>query len=546
MILSCDEITEEKFLNYEFDAISINNFSIKNDDGQVMEIPGETYLFHTDAAFGHSLIDIYAQFKILKLKYKDIKPFFYETQERRFNQNKITIDQMNSLGYKDAKVFNLSIGNYSFEKVTMFFDMNLTFPQEFYSSNGVTRSMFYFPFCNCPVGSLPCDLPCGQSEHFKYNYLAIDILKESFKDFFNNKKTENIFVSRERYNSRHREQIKLYSNKESLSAQEQEWYWFAKWRYSDKDQYIQDMFKDNGYTIIYAEDHSLIEQIKIFSSAKNIVGLSGTWLFNSFWGNEETSVFEILAVPNHRYHYKQFADYAGVKHSYINVVDLPEEETKKIIQENINRINEKPLSAWEKYKSKAIKQKIDMSLVEQARAENKIHIFKNVFTDLPSLETIMSVVSKYIDEDLLAFPNRSYLLNDFVDGESSDMRLKCRFWSRLAFQIYDPQDLYMSVIPELDPVTEWGLSKYGADIYTGNFGLISLMKNRGVVGNKHSDHVDQFQWVVKGEMIWRTGDNLENEYHLVEGDFVFIPKNLQHEIETLVAPRAAINLILRN
>jgi mannose-6-phosphate isomerase-like protein (cupin superfamily) len=189
---------------------------------------------------------------------------------------------------------------------------------------------------------------------------------------------------------------------------------------------------------------------------------------------------------------------------------------------------------------------IDMALVEQARLENRIHIFKNVFTNLPSLDTIMSMVSKYVDEDLTAFPDRSYLLNDFVEGESSDMRLKCRFWSRMAFQLYDTNDLYMSIIPELAPVTEWGLSHYPADIYTGNFCLVSLMKNRGVVGSKHRDYVDQFQWVIKGEMIWRTGENLENEHHLVEGDFVFIPKNLAHEVETLVAPRVAINLILRN
>ncbi len=189
---------------------------------------------------------------------------------------------------------------------------------------------------------------------------------------------------------------------------------------------------------------------------------------------------------------------------------------------------------------------IDMELVRQSIAENRIHIFKDVFTDLPSLETIMSMVSKYVDEDLTAFPDRSYLLNDFVEGGSSDMRLKCRFWSRMAFQLYDPKDLYMSIIPELAPVTEWGLSQYSEDIYTGNFCLVSLMKNRGVVGSKHRDYVDQFQWVVKGEMIWRTGENLENEHHLVEGDFVFIPKNLAHEVETLVAPRVAINLILRN
>jgi len=152
MILSCDGITQEKFFDYVFDSVSINNFFIKNDDGPVINVPGETYLFQTHSAFGHSLMDIYGQFKILQLKYKNIKPFFYETQNGYFNQNKVTIDQMYFLGYKNPEVFNISVGNYSFEKVIMFFDMNLTFPQEFYSSNGATRSLQYFPFCDCPVG----------------------------------------------------------------------------------------------------------------------------------------------------------------------------------------------------------------------------------------------------------------------------------------------------------------------------------------------------------------------------------------------------------
>ena len=91
MNLSCDKITQEKFFDYVFDSVSISNFSIKNDDGPVIQVPGETYLFHTHSAFGHSLMDIYGQFKILQLKYKNIKPFFYETQNGYFNFKMYTI-----------------------------------------------------------------------------------------------------------------------------------------------------------------------------------------------------------------------------------------------------------------------------------------------------------------------------------------------------------------------------------------------------------------------------------------------------------------------
>lgn len=533
--LSCSSITQEKFLDYDFDTICISNFYIKNDDGPATHVTGETYLFPTYSAYGHSLMDVYAQFKILQLKYKGIKPFFYENgfQGNYFNENKITIDQMDSLGYKHTRIFNISVGNYSFEKVVLFFDMNNTIPEEFYINNGATRSSHYFPFCDCYMGTEKC----GESKYFKYNYLAIDMLKESFKHLFNSDKNKKFFISRQRYHQRYQEEIKYYEGKESLSAEEQNRLYWAKARSTPTELEIQKVFEKNGYEIVYAEDYTLIDQIKMFSSAKSIASISGTGLFNAFWCDENTEVFEILSTIGYKYHYGEFAKYSGTKHKYIDVRNLSiEESLEKINNEIKDNITNTTFGL----------SVIDMNLVQQAIEEKRIHVFKNVFPNKPSWDTLLSVISQYVEEDLGKLPNRSYLLNDFIEGESSDMSLKCRFWSRLALQLYDPQDPYMSIIPELKPVTEWGLSQYAAEIYTGNFGLISLMKNRGVVGKKHSDYVDQFQWVLKGEMIWRTGENLEKEDHIVEGDFVFIPKNLTHEVETLKAPRAAINLILRN
>lgn len=189
---------------------------------------------------------------------------------------------------------------------------------------------------------------------------------------------------------------------------------------------------------------------------------------------------------------------------------------------------------------------IDNSFLDLARSEHRIHIFKNPFPNLPSWDTILGVIAGYVEEDLEKFPDKTYLDRNNLDEEYLSFQLKCRFWSRLAFQLNDPSDPYMEAISELKPVTEWGLSQYSKDIYTNNFGLVTFMKNKGAVGNKHMDLVDQFQWVVKGEMIWRTGENLENEYHVVEGDFIFIPKLLMHEVETFKAPRACINLAIRN
>lgn len=532
--LSCSSINQEKFLEYDFDTIVINNFSIKNDDGPIIEIPGEVYLFPTYSAYGHSLVDVFAQFKILQLKYTNIQPFFYEQSDRGlfFNQ-RILKDQMEAIGYNNSKVFDLAKGNYLFEKVILFFDMNNTFPETFYSSSGATRTSHYFPFCDCYMGIEKC----GESKYFKYNYLAIDMLKESFKHLFNTDKSKKFFISRQKYHKKYQQEIDYYTNKDFLSEEEEHRLSWAKTRSTPTELEIQKVFEKNGYEIIYAEDYTLADQIKMFSSAKSLASISGTGLFNAFWCDENTEVFEILSTVGYKYHYGEFAKHSGTKHKYIDVRNLSIEESLEKINSEIQNNDSSTILGLPG---------IDMDIVNQAIAENRIHIFKNVFPKLPPLDTVMDVVSKYVEEDLEKFPDRTYLLNDFVEGESSDMRLKCRFWSRMAFQLYDPEDPYMCIIPELAPVTEWALSQYPMDIYTGNFGLVTLMKNRGVVGKKHSDYVDQFQWVIKGEMIWRTGENLENSYHVVEGDFIFIPKNIVHEIETIKAPRAAINLILRN
>jgi hypothetical protein len=318
--LSCHSIVQENFLDYDFDTIVINNFRINNDNSVVINIPGTTYLFPTYSAYGHSLVDVYGQFKILQLKYKDIKPFFYEDgiNGYYFNNNKIASDQIKNLGYDKNMVTNIAKGNYLFEKVVLFFDMNNTFPEEFYRENGLNRTSHYFPFCNCYMGTEKC----GESKYFKYNYLAIDMLKNDFSVHFNNKKTENIFVSREKYNNQYKYQIEAYENKDELSVDEMNTLNRAKIRYYDKEKNIEELFSSAGYKIIYAEDYSLIEQIEIFSSAKKIATISGTSLFNAFWCNQETTLFEILAVPNYRYHYKEFSDHAGAIHQYVDIVGL--------------------------------------------------------------------------------------------------------------------------------------------------------------------------------------------------------------------------------
>ena len=88
-----------------------------------------------------------------------------------------------------------------------------------------------------------------------------------------------------------------------------------------------------------------------------------------------------------------------------------------MIQESIDQMNKQAV--------------IDLSILEQARAEKRIHVFKGVFPNRPSWDTILKVIAQYVEEDLEKFPDRSYLSNDSLENEYLDMRLKCRFWSRL-------------------------------------------------------------------------------------------------------------------
>ena len=187
---------------------------------------------------------------------------------------------------------------------------------------------------------------------------------------------------------------------------------------------------------------------------------------------------------------------------------------------------------------------LDLNLIQEAIENKKIHIFKNPFPDIPEWKTFLSILGKYTAKDLLDYPDKGLLDTKNMDEAYLSFKLRTRFWSRLTFQLYDPKDDLENDIPELIPVLNWARSIYSSRL-ANSFSLISLVANRGQVGLKHSDYIDQFQWNCIGESIWRTGDNLENEDLINPGDFIFIPKNIQHEIET-IKPRAVINLVLHN
>jgi hypothetical protein len=303
------KIEENKFLDFNFNSFSIYNLKTNNNAEPII-YEGQIFLFSMFLPYGHSLMDVYAQFKILKLKYPNLRPVLFEDSSRGLlaKDNNICKDLIDILNYKE-EIIDISKNTYMFDEIIMFFDLSETLP--------IPR---YVPFCECYMGTEIC----GTSEWFKYNYLAIDIIRKDFESYMALEKTRNIFISREKYNVEYLERIEEFRSKQ---------------RYYKDEKRLEDFFKSNGYEIVYAEDYGLIEQIKLFSEAKTIASVSGTGLFNLFWGNEQTKGVEIMVNPLFRYHYKEFGKHVNVDYVQIDSrQDSFEEMIEKLKGDGVNTL----------------------------------------------------------------------------------------------------------------------------------------------------------------------------------------------------------------
>ncbi len=285
--ITYSSIEESKFLDFNFNNLNIHNLKIDNNTDPIT-YNGQVFLFSMFLPYGHSLMDVYAQYKILKLKYPQLRPVLFEDSSRGLwaRNNNISKDLVEILDYKE-EIIDISTNTYVFDEAIMFFDVSDTLP--------IQR---YVPFCNCYMGTEPC----GTSEWFKYNYLAIDIIRKDLELYIDLDKFRKIFISREKYNQKY-----LKIMEESRSKQ----------RYYKEEKRLEDFFRSQGYEIVYAEDYGLIEQVKLFSQAKIIASVSGAGLFNLLWGNEETKGIEIMVNPLYRYHFKEFGNY--VKINYVQI-----------------------------------------------------------------------------------------------------------------------------------------------------------------------------------------------------------------------------------
>ena len=332
----CDSLSQVPFLNYEFDYVSVKNLKVDNGNENTITFSGKTYLFATYSHYGHTVMDIFAQLKVLQIAHPDLKPVFYEQSSKgwMFNDSKVVADIINILGESPENIIDISKNNYIFEEVILFFDMCNLFSDDFYSKYGANRTLNYFPFCRCYLGSDPC----GVSKYFKYNYLAIDTIKNFLSTYFSKPSEDKVYISRDTYNKKWLNDIIYYSTKPTLSEEEKHLLWISQIRYYKDEPLIESFFKSKGYKIIKPEDYGFIEQIKIFSQAKKIVSISGTGLFNAMWAPNTTKTFELISIPEYKYHYKEFVTYAGSQYHTVNIHGISDYDIIKILEKSVEEI----------------------------------------------------------------------------------------------------------------------------------------------------------------------------------------------------------------
>jgi len=187
---------------------------------------------------------------------------------------------------------------------------------------------------------------------------------------------------------------------------------------------------------------------------------------------------------------------------------------------------------------------IRLELLEEARSNDTGILFKNMFKVTPSWESVLNLLNKQIHKDYVRDPlkHEELLKLETLDSPFIEHERLVRFWDRLTLTVKTKNyDLSLD-IPEINVITK-EISKlekrFRPDKIMKSSMVISFIENNGSVGEKHHDPCDQFQWQCNGKSKWLIGKNLQNEFIIEPGDFLFIPSYTNHKIESL-SPRCAV------
>ena len=110
---------------------------------------------------------------------------------------------------------------------------------------------------------------------------------------------------------------KIYVSRR-LSANDRPWY-----RVMRNEGEVEEKLRQRGFAIVYPEAHSLVEQIRLFSAARSVIGPSGSGMFNSIFADGDCKITDIetfhVTVAQHALFY------ASSKRQYSFLFTSPDE-----------------------------------------------------------------------------------------------------------------------------------------------------------------------------------------------------------------------------
>jgi hypothetical protein len=237
----------------------------------------------------------------------DPETFIAFLKNKRFNHNEFAYDDKNnfeyfkdiSLIYNNKSFFYAQTMNVVIEKCFTFIgdDLDLL---SLYKSDPDLYLQYYF-------SDGTRDYAKGYTDK-EWVIKGIGLLKDSLKNQYSfNNKNRKVYISR----SQASKLLKDNKDKEKLH------------RIIDKELFIEEAFKNNGFEIISFEGMSFLDQYKIINESSEMAGYNGTNLLNSVLSQSSIKVIEVRSsIYNAQFDYINFSKIFGNNHIFLSENDI--------------------------------------------------------------------------------------------------------------------------------------------------------------------------------------------------------------------------------
>jgi hypothetical protein len=255
-------------------------------------VDGPVYLFDiTGFAYFHELYDKVLQFEFIKNYIPDIRivPItytdIYKKKEASVWLDFFSIYEIN----EDDVVLLTQESDYVFAEVYNFL----------FEHNHVMS-----PFKESPFVWEGFD-PWAEPEAYQ-NYIEVSSLsfKSRISKYMSFQQSKKIFISRKKINDISR----------GPKAYNSDFFYSVRFITEKNEAALEDFFRGCGYEVVIAEDLSLIEQIKLYSSATHVSGIISSGFCNIIFCSPGTQIMPINLDDTMRVWYDSFSQYFGLRY----------------------------------------------------------------------------------------------------------------------------------------------------------------------------------------------------------------------------------------